>query len=148
MAISGTDLRQYVEDVFSGRFLRHEVELVVTDNFKHMSVNCFPSTLYPVMINLVDNAFYWLSSVQGDRKILLDFVDGSIVIANNGPKIERRDADRIFERGFSRKPGGRGLGLYISAKALEQEKMSLGLVDPPVEYNAAFRITLPMKKEG
>ena len=121
---------------------------MVTDNFKHMSVNCFPSTLYPVMINLVDNAFYWLSSVQGDRKILLDFVDGSIVIANNGPKIERRDADRIFERGFSRKPGGRGLGLYISAKALEQEKMSLGLVDPPVEYNAAFRITLPMKKEG
>ena len=146
VAISGTDLRQYVEDVFSGRFLRHEVELVVTDNFKHMSVNCFPSTLYPVMINLVDNAFYWLSSVQGDRKMLFDFVDGSIVIANNGPKIERRDADRIFERGFSRKPGGRGLGLYISAKALEQEKMVLGLVEPPEGYHAAFRIELPMKK--
>lgn len=146
VAISGTDLRQYVEDVFSGRFLRHEVDLVVTDNFKHMSVNCYPSTLYPVMINLVDNAFYWLSSVQGDRKMLFDFVDGSIVIANNGPKIERRDADRIFERGFSRKPGGRGLGLYISAKALEQENMSLGLVEPPEGYHAAFRIELPMKR--
>ena len=146
VAISGTDLRQYVEDVFSGRFLRHVVELVVTDNFKHMSVNCFPSTLYPVMINLVDNAFYWLSSVQGDRKMLFDFVDGSIVIANNGPKIERRDADRIFERGFSRKPGGRGLGLYISAKALEPEKMVLRLVEPPEGYHAAFRIELPMKK--
>ena len=144
--ISGGDLRQYVDDVFSGRFSRHEVELVTTDNFKRLSINCYPSTLYPVMINLVDNAFYWLSSVQGDRKMLFDFVDGSIVIANNGPKIEKRDAERIFERGFSRKPGGRGLGLYISAKALEQEKMSLGLVEPPEGYNAAFRIELPMKK--
>lgn len=144
--ISGGDLRQYVDDVFSGRFSRHEVELVTTDNFKRLSINCYPSTLYPVMINLVDNAFYWLSSVQGDRKMLFDFVDGSIVIANNGPKIEKRDAGRIFERGFSRKPGGRGLGLYISAKALEQEKMSLGLVEPPEGYNAAFRIELPMKK--
>ena len=148
VSISGSDLRQYVDDVFSGRFLRHEVELVTTDNFKRLSINCYPSTLYPVMINLVDNAFYWLSSVQGDRKMLLDFVEGSIVIANNGPKIEKRDAERIFERGFSRKPGGRGLGLYISAKALEQEKMSLRLVEPPEGYNAAFQIALPMKKEG
>ena len=146
VTISGGDLRQYVNDVFSGRFSRHEVELVTTDNFKRLSINCYPSTLYPVMINLVDNAFYWLSSVQGDRKMLFDFLDGSIVIANNGPKIEKRDAERIFERGFSRKPGGRGLGLYISAKALEQEKMSLGLVEPPEGYNAAFRIELPMKK--
>ena len=69
-----------------------------------------------------------------------------MIIANSGPKIEKRDMDRIFERGFSRKPGGRGLGLYISAKALEQEKMSLGLVDPPDGYNAAFRIELPVKK--
>ena len=119
---------------------------MTTDNFKRLSVSCFPSTLYPVMINLVDNAFYWLSSVQGERKILLDFVDGSMIIANTGPKIERRDMDRIFERGFSRKPGGRGLGLYISAKALEEEKMSLGLVEPPEGYNAAFRIEFPMKK--
>ena len=148
VSISGSDLRQYVDDVFSGRFLRHEVELVTTDNFKRLSINCYPSTLYPVMINLVDNAFYWLSSVQGDRKMLLDFVEGSIVIANNGPKIEKRDAERIFERGFSRKPGGRGLGLYISAKALEQEKMSLRLVEPPEGYNAAFQIALTMKKEG
>ena len=146
VTISGSDLRQYVDDVFSGRFSRHEVDLVTTDNFKRLSINCYPSTLYPVMINLVDNAFYWLSSVQGDRKMLFDFVDGSIVIANNGPKIEKRDEERIFERGFSRKPGGRGLGLYISAKALEQEKMSLGLVEPPEGYNAAFRIELPMKK--
>lgn len=147
VTISGGDLKQYVQDVFSGRFLRHEVSLEVTDNFKGLTVNCFPSTLYPVMINLVDNAFYWLSSVQGERKVLLDFVEGSMVVANNGPKIERRDFERIFERGFSRKPGGRGLGLYISAKALEQEKMSLALTEAPDGFNAAFRISLPARKD-
>lgn len=144
--ISGHDLRKYVTDVFSGRFVRHEVELVSSEVFERIEVECYPSTLYPVMINLVDNAFFWLSSMPGDRKIFLDLDKGAIVVANNGPKIERRDAERIFEPGFSRKPGGRGLGLYISAKALEQEKMALGLADPPEGYNAAFRIELPMKK--
>jgi len=144
--ISGHDLKKYVTDVFSGRFVRHEVDLISSEVFERMEVECYPSTLYPVMINLVDNAFFWLSSMQGDRKIFLGFDEGAIVVANNGPKIERRDAERIFEPGFSRKPGGRGLGLYISAKALEQEKMALGLTDPPEGYNAAFRIELPMKK--
>lgn len=144
--ISGRNLRRYIADVFSGRFVRHEVKLITSEAFEKMEVECYPSTLYPVMINLVDNAFFWLASIQEERKVLLDFEGKAIVIANNGPKIERRDANRIFERGFSRKPGGRGLGLYISAKALEQERMSLMLDQPPEGYNVAFRIVLPLMK--
>jgi signal transduction histidine kinase len=106
----------------------------------NVTVECFPSTLYPALINIIDNAVYWLSSVKGDRTILLDATAEALVIANNGPAIEERDGQRIFERGFSRKPGGRGLGLFISARALKAEDMILSVGIPPENYGAAFHI--------
>ena len=101
------------------------------------------STIYPAVINLIDNALYWLSSVKGERVIRLDAVDGAFIIANNGPEIEERDWLRIFERGYSRKPGGRGLGLFISSRALQAEKMALSLDSPPAGFNVAFHIQTP-----
>ena len=71
-----------------------------------------------------------------------------MIVANNGPKIDRRDLDRIFERGFSRKPGGRGLGLYISMKSLAQEGMTIAVVEPPEGFTAAFGIFKPVQQEG
>jgi signal transduction histidine kinase len=71
---------------------------------------------------------------------------GSLIIANTGPAIEERDSERIFERGFSRKPGGRGLGLFISARALEAEKMHLRVDAPPPGFSVAFNIMAPTLK--
>jgi signal transduction histidine kinase len=119
-----------------------------TPSFKEFQVECFPSTIYPVVINLVDNAIFWLSSSQTNRKILLDAVNDHIIIANNGPEIDSRDTERIFERGFTKKLGGRGLGLYISRKALAQEGMRLEVVNPPDGYNTAFGIFKTDSSEG
>jgi signal transduction histidine kinase len=102
--------------------------------------------LYPAIINLVDNAVFWLASRANGREILLDAVAGRIVVANNGLPIDARDYERIFERGFSRKPGGRGLGLFISSRALKAENMNLAVVDPPSGFSAAFAITMPTLK--
>ena len=148
LTLCGLQLESYARDVFSARFLRHDVKMTMTEAFKRFTVECFPSTIYPVIINLVDNAFFWLGSVQGERKILLDATPDMIIIANNGPKIDIRDVERIFERGFTRKPGGRGLGLYISNKALQQEGMHLELTDPPEGFQAAFGIVVPRAKGG
>jgi signal transduction histidine kinase len=73
----------------------------------------------------------------------MDAMAGSLLIANNGPAIEGRDLEHIFERGFSRRPGGRGLGLFISAKALKAEGMTLSIQSPPRGYNVAFQISVP-----
>jgi len=109
-------------------------------------VECFPSTLYPALINIIDNAIYWLSSEKGDRIVLLDAISEALVIANNGPGIDERDRQRIFERGFSRKPGGRGLGLFISARALKAEGMTLAIESPPEGFGAAFHVHIPNLK--
>ena len=146
--VSGPDLKEYANNVFSARFVRHDVSLNSTPSFDQFTLECFPSTIYPVIINLVDNAVHWLSSLQIDRKILLDARHDCLIVANNGPKIDRRDLDRIFERGFSRKPGGRGLGLYISMKALAQEGMTIAVVEPPEGFTAAFGIFKPVQQEG
>jgi signal transduction histidine kinase len=148
LLIAGPELSEYIRGVFSARFLRHDIIMESTPSFNEFQIECFPSTIYPVVINLVDNAIFWLSSSQTDRRILLDATSNHIIIANNGPKIDLRDMERIFERGFSRKPGGRGLGLYISLKALAQERMRLEVVNPPEGYHAAFGIFKSDSSEG
>ena len=57
--------------------------------------------------------------------------------------MQARDKEAIFEQGFSRKPGGRGLGLYISRKVLQKEGMKLELdmrdyVNKGVRFNISW----------
>lgn len=141
--VSGNSIYNYVTDLFANRLERHKITLDCSEGFRNVVVECFPSTLYPAIVNLLDNAIFWLGSVRDARRILLHADENGIVVANNGPRVERMDWDRIFERGFSRKPGGRGLGLYISGRALASEGMRIGLEDPPQGCSVAFRITVP-----
>lgn len=144
--ISGRSIRNYVTDLFGNRFERHNITQECTDAFLAATVECYPSTLYPAIINLVDNALFWMSQTKGARRIRFDVSSSGLIVANTGPVIEERDQQRIFERGFSRKPGGRGLGLFISARALAAEKMHLRVDAAPPEFSVAFHITAPTLK--
>lgn len=141
--ITGRSVQNYVNDLFSNRFVRHKTVFQCSPQFLSGIIECYPSTLYPAIINLIDNSLFWLSSINGERIIKIDADGNEIIISNNGPEIEKRDWKRVFERGFSRKPSGRGLGLFISAKALMSENMTLALQDPVDGLNVSFRITVP-----
>jgi hypothetical protein len=54
--------------------------------------------------------------------------------------IGERDRESIFEQGFTRKPGGRGLGLFISRKVLRREGMDIAVGIPVPPFGAAFLI--------
>ncbi len=124
----GRDIAKFVTDLFSARFKRHKVELEVTDEFRDMEITGYPSSFYPMFVNLVDNAVFWLKD-QPERLITLDKRDGRILVADTGPGIPRRDREAVFEAGFSRKPGGRGMGLYISRAALAGVGYDLTIAD-------------------
>lgn len=140
--INGKRIRTYISDVFFNRIERHKITVECSEAFLTSETECYLSTLYPAVINVVDNAIFWLSTISEPRVLRLDADDGALLISNNGPAVEKRDWERIFERGFSRKQGGRGLGLFISAKALQAEGMSLSLTPPPDGFNVSFRIAI------
>ena len=136
--IKGSEINHYVRTLFSVRFKRHDIKLKVAQDFLDSEVPGYPSTIYPVFVNIIDNAVFWLKDIQGQRIITLDFLDNAYHIGNNGPTIHNRDIEAIFEQGFSRKPGGRGLGLFISKKALRKEGMDLNVVQPENKENGTI----------
>lgn len=127
--ITGSNIATYLKDLFKERMERHEVKLTTTSAFREMSIVGYPSSFYPVFINLVDNAIFWLKDQQTPRKIKLDAKGYDFIVSDNGPGVPSRDRDAIFELGFTRKPGGRGMGLYISREVLKNEGYQLQLSD-------------------
>ncbi len=94
-------------------------------------------------MNVVDNAIFWLKSLDKDKEITIDSDGESFLVTNNGPDIHQRDYEAIFEQGFTRKPGGRGLGLFISRKALQKEGMDISLLPSAKGEGVTFRIRWP-----
>ncbi len=139
--IKGSDILHYVKTLFDVRLKRHGVQLTATESFTGMAAHGFPSTLYPVFVNIIDNAIFWLKDLQGEKQIKLNSDGKSFFISNTGPGIQARDYESVFEQGFSRKPGGRGLGLFISRKALRKEGMDINIVPSDSPVGVTFQIT-------
>jgi signal transduction histidine kinase len=137
--IVGAEIETFLRDLFGERMGRHAVKFEVTSAFRRHRFVGYPSTFYPVFVNLVDNSLYWISEAPEPRYIRLDADDGRMTVSDSGPGVPERDHDEIFERGFTRKPGGRGLGLYISRDVLQREGHDLDLV-PTDGAGAMFEI--------
>ncbi|MBO6306885.1 MAG: ATP-binding protein [Paludibacteraceae bacterium] len=139
--IPNADIKSFLNDLFKNRLERHHIDFRQTNGFSHGHIYGFRSTFYPVFVNIIDNAIYWLSqSEQPNKMIRLHADDTGIYISNNGPAILPQDKDRIFELRFSRKPKGRGMGLNISKEILNNEGYDLLLINPMPEANVTFKI--------
>ena len=114
------------------------------------------SLVLGALINLVDNAFYWLrvrwpevpgESGESRRKLYIglsrDFEAGpAIVVADNGPGFQGDDPEHLVRPFFTRKPEGMGLGLYYANLAMELNGGRLafpqpGEVELPDEFDGA-----------
>ncbi|TXK36458.1 ATP-binding protein [Pontibacter qinzhouensis] len=138
--IKGAEIRTYIDDLFKKRLERHEIELKATQNFIKKTIIGYPSSFYPVFVNIVDNAIFWLKDQPVPRIIELDAKGKDFYISNNGPIIPERNFDVIFEQGVSYKPGGRGLGLFISKEVLNKIGYDLSLIEPRPNMNVTFCI--------
>ncbi|MHB8462292.1 MAG: ATP-binding protein [Vulcanimicrobiaceae bacterium] len=125
--ITGSELYRFLSDLFSARFEKEQIELTATQAFHRYRFTAIPSTFYPVFVNLLDNASFWLRQKRGSRTILLDADSKGMYVSNSGPAIGISDRDRVFEYGFTRKPSGSGLGLFISRQVLRREGYDITL---------------------
>lgn len=100
-----------------------------------------------VLLNLMDNAIYWLDQIPDvDRKISikLDKNDNSIIFADSGIGIDPEIKEIIFTEFYSKKSDGRGLGLYIVKELLERIDAEIEVITEPslkILSGANFKIT-------
>jgi signal transduction histidine kinase len=111
--ITGEQIARYIEEFFSSVFSDQRVDFLATNSFRTLEIRDIPSRIFPVFINLVNNAIYWVSQTA-ERRIVLDFRNGLAIISDSGPGIDPEDVPRLFEIFFSRRRTGRGVGLYLS----------------------------------
>lgn len=138
--IRGHEIEEFILKLFSERFTRHNIKLESTKQFRQTSFNTFPSSIYPVFVNIIDNATYWIKGCTDVGVISLDADDHGFIVSNNGAPIKERDYEAIFEMGYTKKPGGRGLGLHISEEVLKEQEMHLEVIPAKNGFNVSFRI--------
>ena len=86
--------------------------------------------------NLLTNSVYWLQqglkAGESERRIELELDPRSktLTIRDNGPGISPADKERIFTAGFSLRPRGQGLGLFIAAEVATYHGAKLVLESP------------------
>ncbi|MBZ5663502.1 MAG: hypothetical protein LAO30_02770 [Acidobacteriia bacterium] len=122
------------------------VEMQVINGLNGVNISADRHRLEQVLLNLALNAFRfmpgggWLS-VRG-----IDCGPEGIEIAvrDTGPGISPDDLPRIFDAGFSTRPGSSGLGLAVCRRILEQHGGSIAAESRP-GHGATFQLRLPRK---
>ncbi|MCK9305217.1 MAG: ATP-binding protein, partial [Bacteroidales bacterium] len=117
--LGGKTIVVFLRDHFREYFDDGTIE--ITEAFVNYETS---SVKIPVFLgavyNLVHNAVYWCRQGTTDTpKIRLSSSSKSLVVSDSGPGVSPRDFQRIFDPAFSRKPYGRGLGLFIALEALK-----------------------------
>ncbi|ENX45943.1 hypothetical protein F886_01381 [Acinetobacter sp. NIPH 542] len=145
--ITGKSLSTFVKEVFYERCEKENIILEITENFINYKTFGYTSTIYPAFVNIIDNALYWVLKSSGEKKVTLDAQDNSFIIKDTGPGIQTIDIENIFEFGFSRRIGGRGMGLYVTKQTLEKDNFRITLDPYDPSSGAVFRIFKDMEED-
>lgn len=115
--LGGTDILDYLTSFFSSMLEDRSIALTATPAFLDARFEEFPSRIFPVFINLVNNSIYWVAG-RPDKRIVLDAVDGVLLLGDSGPGVDQEDRENLFELFFTRRVRGRGVGLYLCRQTL------------------------------
>ena len=130
---------------------KHELKhLKVIRRFAELPlINCSPSQLNQVFINLINNAAQAVHPDRGEITVSTRVVDDghvAVEIADNGSGIPPEILSKIFDPFFTTKEVGKGtgLGLSIAYKIIDQHGGKIS-VDSTVNAGTRFTIVLPLQ---
>lgn len=128
--ITGKDIEEFL--LRRLKFQLQGITFTMTENCRQA---VWKDVKWPVFLgaiyNITYNALFWSKKGTSDACIRFSLSGKALVISDSGPGISLGDKERIFSPGFSRKPYGRGLGLYIAREALKGIKYNLICVEIP-----------------
>lgn len=138
-----------VEDVIKNQFIlnsedlsRKNISYTISDTQHKVTID--ESELAVILMNLIQNSIYWLSTINDERRIHVDVMneqDGlAIVISDNGPGVKEGTEDDIFAPYYSTKPDGIGLGLAIAGEIMAEYDGELSLVKNSILGGASFKL--------
>ena len=156
------DIHEGIESTLS--ILRHRfqatgdrTEISLTCHYGELPlVECQPSAVNQVIMNLLNNAIDALKAYPSDDKgihIRTEIIDEdriSICIADNGPGIPEAIQSRIFDPFFTTKPVGEGTGLGLSTSYQVVTHNHNGKLSchSTIGNGAEFVVELPVKAQS
>ena len=149
--IKCSDLEKFIKSFFENKIKSNEVNVQFTDSFRSQSIFIKEPVIYTVLINVMNNALYWIKN-SDNKTIMFDYKTDTdeFLIKNSGEPIPDNRLDKIFELFYSKRPNGRGIGLYLSKQSLNDNNYDLYATNDPI-YNtlngACFVITKQLKRE-
>lgn len=133
-----------------GELKKKRVECSVPKGETPVSID--PGELDAVLLNLITNSLYWLGQQDCQRKIKFSFepIENNtrvrVWIHDNGPGFSDEDREKVFWPGFTRKPGGLGMGLTVASE-LVAEYGGVMLSTSGVLGGASFAFDLPLRNQ-
>lgn len=138
-----------IEDVIKNQFLlnseelsRNSISYKISDTQHKVTID--ESELAVVLMNLIQNSIYWLSTIDAERRIHVDVMDEqdglAIIVSDNGPGVKDGTEDNIFAPYYSTKPDGIGLGLAIAGEIMAEYDGELSLIKNSILGGASFKL--------
>jgi signal transduction histidine kinase len=104
--------------------------------------------LRQVLLNLINNAVEAMDSVDANSRLLHVRTERDesqnivVTVQDSGPGIDPQNIKRIFDRFFTTKTQGMGMGLAISRSIIEAHNGRLW-AEASLQQGSLFRLTLP-----
>lgn len=146
------DINDIVEEVLLITNNEHKDILTIEKEIESLpTILCSRSNVAQVLINIIVNAVYVIKNnnkVNGKIKIKTYKDDKHVVcsIADNGPGIDKKIINKIFNPFFTTKDVGEGtgLGLSVAYDIIVNKHHGELLVDNVEPWGAIFTIKLPV----
>jgi signal transduction histidine kinase len=133
-----------------GEIKRKGIKCHVPKSETHVAVD--PGELDAILLNLINNAVYWLSQTSEEKRDiefrLQPMKEGNRVrvwINDTGPGIHEDDVEKVFWPGVTRKPGGIGMGLTVASELVGEYGGNMSAKHPGIKGGASFAFDLPLK---
>lgn len=113
-----------------------------------------PAELDTVILNLMTNSLYWMSRKRGKHRLRFRAAPGpadgrvTVSVDDTGPGVDVRDRELVFRPGWTRKPGGIGMGLVVASEMVEDRAGGMQTIVPGELGGATFAFDLPLVDSG